>query len=322
MPKVSIVVPVYNVEDYMRKTIDVLCRQTLEDIEIILVDDGSTDASGKICDELACADSRIKVIHSKPKVVCAARNTGIDAADGDFIGFCDSDDMPGIDLYETLFNLITVNKTDMAMVQSLVVYEDGSTFTTAENKGLFKWNDNQELIKEFLKGRFGTAVYKILFKKSLAKSIRFEEGRKINEDKMYVFEAMNKVKTACYLDECKYRYFRRNGSASFAKFSEKFFDGIYFAEKIDSIVRKKYPSISCFSKAALATTHLWTLKLMYLENGEENYKKEWKNSVKFLRSLNMSFCKKYLKKNDFIKWLSLKAGVPMFKIATSLFSKN
>lgn len=322
MAKVSIVVPVYNVARQMRETMQALREQTLKDIEIILVDDGSTDESGRICDELAAEDGRFVVIHTENRGVCAARNTGIAAAGGEYIGFCDSDDMPDEDMYETLLDLICTNNTDMAMVQSMVVYEDGSTFSVAKNSGLHLYEDNSELIKKFLMGRFGTAVYKMLFKAELAKSVSFEEGRKINEDKMFVFEAMRRVKSACYLDKNKYRYYRRYGSSSFSEFSEKYFDGIYFSEKINKAVREEFPEILPYSDADLARTHLWTLKLMVLENGRDKFRKEYDASVRYLRGLDAKFCKRYLDRNNYIKWRALKLGTPLYKLVTKIFSKN
>lgn len=322
MAKVSIVVPVYNVEQYMRATIDALCNQSLQDIEIILVDDGSTDSSGKICDDYAEKDERVIVLHIENDGVCVARNKGIAVASGEYISFCDSDDMPDNDLYETLLNLLLENNTDMSIAQTLVVYEDGSTWTPAKNMGVFIWDKPEEILKEFLQGRFGIAVYKMLFKADLAKSVYFEKGRKINEDKMYVFEALQKVNSICYKDEAKYKYFRRSGSASCSKFSEKYFDTIYFSEKIYGTVQKKYPSIQNYAKAGLVISHLSVLKLMYLEDGENDFKSEWNHSVKYLRSIDRKFCKEYLSKNDYIKWSALKINTSLFKFLTKTFSKN
>ncbi|MEE1219704.1 MAG: glycosyltransferase [Ruminococcus sp.] len=322
MPKISIIVPVYNVEKYMQESIEALCNQTFKDLEIILVDDGSTDSSGEICDRFAANDNRVVVIHTQNHGVCSARNTGLAAAKGEYIGFCDSDDLPDLDLYETLYNNLIENNVDVSMCQSVVLREDGTTYTHAHNLGFFKWDKKSDIIKEFLCGRFGTAVYKMLFKAEIAKSVKFEEGKKINEDKMYLFDALRMADTACYLDEYKYKYIRRAGSASLSAFSAKFFDIIYFADKIHSIVCKDFPELKDYSESGKAMAHLQVLKIMLIENGKKDFEKEWAESVKYLRSLKSSFCKQYLPKNDYIKWLSLKMGTPVFKVVTKLFSKN
>ena len=99
VPKVSIIVPVYKVEKYLRKCIDSIINQTLKDIEIILVDDGSPDNCGKICDEYAAKDTRIKVIHKENGGLSSARNAGMEVAEGEYIGFVDSDDWIESDMY-------------------------------------------------------------------------------------------------------------------------------------------------------------------------------------------------------------------------------
>ena len=103
VPKVSIIVPVYKVEKYLRKCIDSIINQTLKDIEIILVDDGSPDNCGKICDEYAAKDTRIKVIHKENGGLSSARNAGMEVAEGEYIGFVDSDDWIESDMYMTLW---------------------------------------------------------------------------------------------------------------------------------------------------------------------------------------------------------------------------
>ena len=99
---ISVIVPVYNVEPYLRKCLDSIIGQTYKDLEIIIIDDGSTDCSGKICDEYEERDGRLKVFHTENKGLSAARNLGLDNATGDWIGFVDSDDWIEPDMYEVL----------------------------------------------------------------------------------------------------------------------------------------------------------------------------------------------------------------------------
>ncbi|HAQ0795523.1 TPA: glycosyltransferase, partial [Enterococcus faecium] len=104
MCRISIIVPVYNVEKYLKKCVDSILGQTFTDFELLLIDDGSTDNSGSICDELAKTDNRIKVIHKENGGLSDARNIGIEVAKGDFIGFIDSDDYIDEDMYAFLYN--------------------------------------------------------------------------------------------------------------------------------------------------------------------------------------------------------------------------
>ena len=98
--KISVIVPVYNVEKYLEKSVETVLKQTYQNLEIILVDDGSEDSSGKMCDEIAKKDKRVKVIHKENGGLSSARNAGIDVATGDYIGLIDSDDLIDLDFYE------------------------------------------------------------------------------------------------------------------------------------------------------------------------------------------------------------------------------
>ena len=114
MAKISVVVPVYNVEAYLERCLDSLINQTLSDIEIICVNDGSTDSSPEKLEEFAKKDSRIKIINQENGGLSAARNTGIEAATGEYIGFVDSDDYVDLDFYEKLYNAATSHNADIS----------------------------------------------------------------------------------------------------------------------------------------------------------------------------------------------------------------
>ena len=128
MPKISIIVPVYNVEQYINRCIDSLLGQTLKDIEIILVDDGSPDQCPQICDEYARKDSRIKVIHKKNNGLGYARNSGLELATGEYIAFVDSDDYVNINMYEKLYNETINNNFDIVYCGFIVENKDKSTY--------------------------------------------------------------------------------------------------------------------------------------------------------------------------------------------------
>ena len=117
MCRISIIVPVYNVEKYLKKCVDSILGQTFTDFELLLIDDGSTDNSGSICDELAKTDNRIKVIHKENGGLSDARNIGIEVAKGDFIGFIDSDDYIDEDMYAFLYNNILKYDAELSMCE-------------------------------------------------------------------------------------------------------------------------------------------------------------------------------------------------------------
>ena len=146
MSKVSIVVPIYNVEKYLKQCIESIINQTLQDIEIILVDDGSPDNCPQICDEYAKKDSRIKVVHKKNGGLSSARNAGIEVATGDFIGFVDSDDYIELDMYEKMYNIAKENHVDFVVSDYYKVSDKGKIITTIDmNEGIY---DKNRIIKE------------------------------------------------------------------------------------------------------------------------------------------------------------------------------
>ena len=120
---ISIIVPVYNVEQYLRKCIESIKNQTYTNIEIIIVDDGSTDNSGAICDELKQTDNRIQVLHKKNGGLSDARNAGLKIAKGEFVGFVDSDDYIKEDMFETLYKLNKEHHSDIAIVSYYELYK-------------------------------------------------------------------------------------------------------------------------------------------------------------------------------------------------------
>ena len=125
-PKVSVIVPVYNTEKYLKRCLDSIVNQTLKEIEIIIVDDGSKEACALLCDEISSRDSRIKVIHKKNGGLGFARNTGIEAANGEYVGFVDSDDYIEPLMYERLYGAAAKRDADIAI--SGICFVGGNTF--------------------------------------------------------------------------------------------------------------------------------------------------------------------------------------------------
>ncbi len=319
MIKVSVVVPVYNAEQFISATIENLLSQTLSDIEIILVNDGSTDKSGEICDSYAKTHPNIKVIHQENGGVCKARNAGIAISTGEYVGFCDADDIPDNDLYGYLYNLATENHTDISVIDMYVIEEGEKKLYTSDDVKLNLY-DRKEIIKNFLDGRFGDAIYTNLYKGDICRNTKFEEDRKINEDKMYFFECLMKSSSVSYHSTPKYGYYRHMGSSSLSAFSEKFFDYIYFTDKISAISRDNYPELEDYIRKNELTSFLILLTIMCTLNARKDYKEKFNEVATRARSHSISFCKKHLTKKTFIKWLCLKMGNFIFDISIKAFA--
>ncbi|MDO4204372.1 MAG: glycosyltransferase family 2 protein [Selenomonadaceae bacterium] len=167
MPKISVVVPIYKVEKYLRKSIDSLINQTLKDIEIILVDDGSPDNCGAICDEYAANDSRIKVIHQKNKGLAGARDAGIAVATSDYIGFLDSDDFAMPDMYECMMAEAEKNDADV-VISDYFVFNDEKEDELSERRMNIPPNATFEFIRDgILLDHYASYAWNKIYKREL-----------------------------------------------------------------------------------------------------------------------------------------------------------
>jgi len=184
---ISVIIPVFNVDMYLRECINSILNQSYTDLEIILVDDGSTDKSGAICEEYAAMDSRIIVVHIENGGVSRARNTGLGMAKGEYIGFVDSDDLIHPKMYEHLLNAIIDYDADIASC-SHSLFLDGDMVvekgTAKEAYVLDKVENREQYLNNFLSGSFTHYVWKSLYKRNIFESIRFEEGKRM-EDVMF-----------------------------------------------------------------------------------------------------------------------------------------
>ncbi len=203
---ISIIVPIYNTEAYLEKCIESIRRQTYLNIEIILIDDGSTDGSAQICDKQAKLDERIVVIHKENAGVSAARNTGIAAAKGKYIGCVDSDDWIEPDMYERMYQACEQMQVPMAMCRYARISEAGIVKSgTNEIMSL----SQKELFKYYICGSeevvVNNCVWSKLFLKDLITDISFADGR-VSEDIMYTTKLLAKVERAAYIDSCLYNY--------------------------------------------------------------------------------------------------------------------
>lgn len=213
MDLISIVVPVYNVEKYLNKCVDSLINQTYPNIEIILIDDGSEDTSGKKCDEFADSDSRIKVIHKKNGGLSDARNAGIEIASGKYIMFVDSDDYVMPEMVELLYRSLR-NKNELVICNFEYVNENGEVIVSKENMLLKNevWS-KEDFWKHYYSDQIVTCVvaWNKLYKKDWFACIRYEAG-KYNEDEFILKGIIDQVSVIRCISPKLYFYTQRNNS--------------------------------------------------------------------------------------------------------------
>jgi glycosyltransferase involved in cell wall biosynthesis len=203
---VSVIVPVYNVEEYLVKSVDSILNQTYENLEIILVDDGSTDMSGAMCDSFKEQDGRIKVIHKKNGGLSDARNAGLEIATGDYIGYVDSDDWAEPDMFELMVTNCEKYGADVAACRYSKVYRD---FTVNKSTDLIIHMTRDEALETYICENVERPIYNSvwskLFKRDLVKDYRFPVGKK-SEDIMYTTKAFCNMNSCVYIDKALYNY--------------------------------------------------------------------------------------------------------------------
>ncbi len=207
---ISIIIPVYKVEKYLEKCIESVLKQTYTNLQIILVDDGSPDNCGKICDEYAKKDSRIEVIHKANGGLSDARNVGISKAKGRYIGFVDSDDYIKEDMYEILLNLIKKYDADVSICNLYDVIDGNECIRNKEN-GIREYS-RIDILKEILLDKnIQSYAWNKLYKKELFDEIKYPIGKKYEDigTTFYLFEKCNKIVVT---SEPEYYYLKRADS--------------------------------------------------------------------------------------------------------------
>lgn len=238
---ISVIVPVYKVEKYLKRCVRSIQKQTYTDLEIILIDDGSPDACGKICDEFSNEDKRIKVIHKENEGLSAARNTGLQYAMGEYITFVDSDDYISETCYERLINAIEKYETDIAMCGSLCVDENGKVLS----QDIFeegKIYTGKEIVNEYVLS-LKTSVWNKLFRKEILINSEFPYGRIHGEDLVFITSLLSSDTRLVTVEEKGYYYVKHEGSITTKGFSGKSFDEVYCKDVAYNNIVKQFPSI-------------------------------------------------------------------------------
>lgn len=275
-PLISVVVPVYNVEKYLNKCLDSIIGQTYKNLEIILVDDGSTDDSGAICDVYREKDSRVIVVHQKNQGLSGARNTGIHMANGELLGFVDSDDYIVENMYERLLDVLLKNDAQISICDCECIMEVGEEIIHQEYPKLKTEVLNKEQTLQRLDGfsypywKYVTAWNK-LYRKHLFDEICYPVGKK-NEDEFIAHSLFAKAECVTVISEPLYKYVQRADSIMGGSQKKKHMDAVYaLKERCDFFLERGNKQLY---KATLRMAYL-TFKEILCEQknkGEDEFK--------------------------------------------------
>lgn len=222
---ISVIIPAYNVEKYIAKCIESLLAQTYKNMEFIFVDDGSTDATGKICDQYAANDRRIQVIHQENQGVSIARNKALEIASGQYVGFCDADDWIEEDMYEYLYHLIKADQAEIATCGAWMEYTDRKYIIGCAKREGLEFNKEQAIAELHRRRNMCDWMWSKLFSAALLKDVRFDRNLQICEDYVFQCEAFEKCNKVVCGANAKYHYIQRKESASNCGYSDRFEKG-------------------------------------------------------------------------------------------------
>ena len=337
-PKVSIIVPVYNAEKYIEKCVNSLRNQTLEDIEIILVDDSSTDSSLEICKQMSINDSRIKVIHKANEGAGLARNTALSTASGEYIGFVDSDDFVELNMFKTLYEKMVQYSSDLVM--SGVIFVDGNMFSDkgeCTRKTYFEKDthfDTEEALKKLRMGivgslpedaddsKYGMSIWKNLFKLELIKknNLTFQSEREIySEDALFMIDYISCIKKATGISDAFYNYMRNGESISKSYKKDRFEKSIAFVNEVEKRFKKDIKA----DEYKVYTNRFWQAMCRVLCSQEIMYAQD--NHIKYpaLKERLKMICTHSLTLNALKKYpiwkLPLKQGIFAFGVKHKLY---
>ena len=266
LPKISIIVPVYQVEQYLDRCIQSIVDQTYSNLEILLVDDGSVDRCPQICDEWSLRDSRIKVIHQKNAGVAAARNTGLLSAQGEYLYFVDSDDVIKPNLCEKVMKVFSENDVDIVAFDCDQINQSGESIGGTENlnEGVL---GREEALRQLLQGKINSYLWNKIYKRKVFENILFP-NRTAFEDMAVVYQLFLKADAIFCLNEPLYISYRRTGSATAAMNARKLGELYQSRRESYDTLSPLYPDIAelAFPYIALAARRLFDRALWETAN--------------------------------------------------------
>ncbi len=314
---ISVVVPVYNVEKYLQRCLESVLAQTYKDIEIILVDDGSTDNSGQICDQYANKDNRIIVIHKPNGGLSDARNAGIEILHGKYVTFIDSDDWIEPSFVEYLHSLITNSNADMSVCDFNYIDAENKLYNSPSKDGReYVWS-RKEAVEMLLVGKkMETSAWGKMYASRYftIDGFRYPVGR-LFEDIPVTYGILLKAKVIVYGNKALYNYFYRPQSISNMKFSPRRLHAVEHLEQVIPLVLNQFPEFYSRCKIAIFRMN-FGIYLSLMEGDNDIYAKKIVNGIKQNRLIVI------FSRHSTMKW-RIKALITLFgsKITRRLFSR-
>ncbi len=319
MSKVSIIVPVYNVEKYLDKCVESLVNQTYKDIEIILVDDGSPDNCGKMCDEWAKKDERVIVYHKENGGLSDARNYGIDRCTGEYIAFADSDDYVAENYIEFMYNLLSENESCKVSACDICSVRNGVESPYSDFEGSIVFSRRDAFERVLYHDLIDVSAYAKLYKREVFDDIRYPVGR-IYEDTYIFGDILNKTDFIVFGGEALYYYVQRDDSIVSGAFTEKRLQYIDSVERLVKAAEECDPELKegCIRRMS----HAYFSVLRYMDKCDKHFfdlRKDLRNKI--IATAESVLNNPKTPKRDKLAIISLKFGLKPFFWAWNLYGK-
>lgn len=320
MNKLSIVVPVYNVEEYLEKCIESILNQSFKNFELILINDGSTDKSSLICDKFAEEYDNVVVIHQKNLGVSEARNTGLDIVNGDYITFVDSDDWIDEKLYFTLIDIIERNDLDLIEFGYCCVSNEEVINVVSDGDGC---GDNILALERLLDGKSSNVLWNKIYKKNLFDGLRFPKDR-IYEDGYLMYKLFFRCNKYMFTDIKGYYHLKRDNSIMELqkKYSIKNLDGLYVKQERYEFLKDNICNKKIIHKAELTyfTEIIYHYKQLLMNSNIDREKVYRNNLIKLLKMDNDFLKNPYIKASK-LTILASKMNYGLFECVFKFFYK-
>ena len=244
---ITVIVPIYKVEKYLNKCVNSIIDQTYKNLEIILVDDGSPDNCGAICDDYAKKDSRIKVVHKENGGLSDARNAGYEFANGEYVCFIDSDDYISKDFIQVLYETMARENSDIVECDIVRFNEDEEVGTVEATSQVVTY-DTVEAMENLIEEKdFHQHVWNKLYKSDIALTVKFEKG-KLNEDEFWTYQVFGKAKRVSKVTDKMYYYLQRKTSIMGQNFSLRRLDALEAKMERQQYIDRNFPELTTCAK--------------------------------------------------------------------------
>lgn len=317
----SIIIPVYNVQTYLSECIYSILRQKLEvEYEIILINDGSTDNSGKICEDFAKKYKQIKIINQNNKGVSYARNLGLDIIKGKYVFFVDGDDLLVPYKLEKLLKIMEKNKFDILEFNHNKLIDENLIYGN-DNNNIVIYNDTDVIMKNFCEKKITISLWDKIISKKIIDNIRFDINYSHFEDKLFLYNILKKCNVFAHVNICGYTYRIRSGSASYALFKESYFQILEVDKIIVNDSKKNYKNIAYLFKKNELESHLYLYKMLTKTNQYYLFPRQYKEIHSYIEQTNTKIIK-LLNLRKKIEYFLIKYNQYLYKKLFTLYIRK